>query len=197
MKNAYKEINDDELIARLRAGDEDVVDHLLDKYRSVVRRKSNAMFLIGGDTDDLNQEGMIGLYKAIRDYDPQKEASFSTFANMCIQRQMYTAVEASQRKKHSPLNSYVSIDEREELENIIALHENSENSNPETMYIDQENAGNIRRKIDELLSVYEKKVLNLYLSGLKADEIASVLEKKQKSVENAIGRIRSKIHEAI
>ncbi len=105
----YQELPDEKLIELLNQGNNRVMDILLDKYKNMVRRKARAMFLVGGDTDDLIQEGMIGLYKAIRDYDKNREASFRTFANLCVERQIYTAVNNSNRKKHGPLNSYVSI----------------------------------------------------------------------------------------
>ena len=105
----YQKLSDEELIKRLRLGDEKIMDFVLDKYKPLVRKKANAMFLIGGDTDDLIQEGMIGLFKAIRDFKEEKEATFFSFAQLCITRQIYSAVEASNRKKHAPLNSYVSF----------------------------------------------------------------------------------------
>ena len=105
----YKTYRDEELIEKLRAGEERIMDYILDKYKPLVRKKANTMYLIGGDTDDLIQEGMIGLFKAIRDYDASKESSFFHFAEICIGRQIYTAVESSNRKKHAPLNSYVSL----------------------------------------------------------------------------------------
>ena len=105
----YSVMTDEKLIELSRDGKDEVIDYLLDKYKGLVRRKARTMFLVGGDTDDLIQEGMIGLYKAVRDYDVRKEASFLTFANLCIDRQIYSAINASNRKKHSPLNSYISF----------------------------------------------------------------------------------------
>ncbi len=108
----YDEITDEELIARLRTGQEDVADYLLEKYKGLVRQKARTMYLIGGETDDLIREGMIGLFKAIENYDPQKEASFQTFARLCIDRQLYKAISGSNRQKHQPLNTYVSLSQR-------------------------------------------------------------------------------------
>ena len=105
----YDHVSDEELIARLRAGESAVSDYLMEKYKGLVRKKARAMFLIGGDTDDLIQEGMIGLFKAIQDYQPDKEASFLTFARLCIDRQVYSAIQSSRRQKHQPLNSYISL----------------------------------------------------------------------------------------
>ena len=108
----YRELSDEQLIAALRDGDENIMDYILDKYKPLVLGKANAMYLIGGETDDLIQEGMIGLFKAIRDYRAERETSFFHFAELCINRQLYSAIEASNRKKHAPLNSYVSFDSR-------------------------------------------------------------------------------------
>ena len=109
MEKQYEALTDEELIEKLRAGESGVMDFLLEKYKYLVRKKANAVFLLGGDTDDLIQEGMIGLFKAIRDYRSDREASFFHFAELCINRQLYSAVEASNRKKHVPLNTYVSF----------------------------------------------------------------------------------------
>ena len=137
----YEKETDEQLICLLRAGETGVMDYILDKYKPLVRKKANALFLIGGDTDDLIQEGMIGLFKAIRDYEGEREVSFFHFAELCISRQMYSAVEASNRKKHAPLNTYVSLytesgEEGKTLENLIAA---GTSDNPEQLMIDQEN----------------------------------------------------------
>ena len=108
----YQGMTDEQLIEKLRDGDQAIMDYLMEKYKNLVRKEANAMYLLGGDTDDLIQEGMIGLFKAVRDYKIGSEASFYTFAKLCVSRQMYSAIEASKRKKHSPLNSYVSLYER-------------------------------------------------------------------------------------
>ena len=192
MKETYWELTDEELILRLRAGERDIMDFLLEKYKALVRKKANAMFLMGGDQDDLNQEGMIGLYKAIRDYDAMKETRFSTFAGLCISRQMYTAIEQSKRKKNVPLNSYVSLDSFEDMETLFQISFLQEN-NPESIYIDHENFEATWNEIVQTLSAYEKKVLQYYLNGMSSADIAEKLQKKQKSVDNAIQRIRTKI----
>ena len=105
----YETLTDEQLICRLRKGEKAIIDYLMEKYKNLVRKEANAMFLLGGENDDLIQEGMIGLFKAVQDYEPDQGASFFSFAKLCISRQMYSAIEASKRKKHSPLNSYVSI----------------------------------------------------------------------------------------
>ena len=114
----YNEMTDEALIERLRAGESAIADYLMEKYKGLVRKKARAMFLIGGDTDDLIQEGMIGLFKAVRDYQPDRESSFQSFANICIDRQIYTAIKSSNRQKHQPLNTYVSLSDGEAEENF-------------------------------------------------------------------------------
>ena len=149
------------------------------------------MFLIGGDTDDLIQEGMIGLFKAVRDYRTDSEASFQTFARMCIDRQIYSAVQSSNRQKHIPLNSYVSLDGTE-AENM----EESWEENPESILIDRENVSALQKKMKKSLSPMEKQVLDLYLEGCDYTRIAELIDKTPKSVDNALQRIRGKIRNA-
>lgn len=136
---SYQNLSDEELIQRLRNGDAGIMDYILDKYKPLVRKKANAMFLIGGDTDDLIQEGMIGLFKAIRDYREERESSFFHFAELCITRQIYSAVEASNRKKHAPLNSYVSFysEMTEEGQPLAEYLESERSDNPEQRIIEQ------------------------------------------------------------
>lgn len=182
------ECSDEELIARLRDGQDEIMDYLMDKYKHLVRKKAKVMFLIGGDTDDLIQEGMIGLFKAIRDYRPEKESSFYHFAELCISRQMYTAIEASNRKKHAPLNSYVSLSEPESG-GIGELLETS----PEQMMIDRENVAQIKERIEKSLSDMEKKVLAYYMQGMNYVQIAEIMERSPKSIDNALQRIKNKL----
>ena len=160
-----------------------------------MRKRANAMFLIGGDTDDLIQEGMIGLFKAIRDYRKEKETSFFRFADLCITRQIYHAVEASQRKKHQPLNSYISLSTgmgEDGRDTLLDLLEAFENANPEQLLIDRENVHAIQEKMKCSLSVFEQKVLELYLDGMNYRQIAEVMEKEPKAIDNALQRIRGK-----
>lgn len=193
----YSAKSDEELIRLLRDGNPEVTDYLMEKYKHLVRGKANALFLMGGDTDDLIQEGMIGLFKAIRDFDPEKDVSFRHFAELCVTRQLYTAIEANNRKKHAPLNTYVSIDEgtdgTEPLEEM--LHSLRE-MNPEELLIREEDIRDRLRIADELLSPMEKRVLSLYLTGLGYVQIAEVLGKPPKSVDNTIQRIRKKLTES-
>lgn len=182
----YTSLTDEELILRLREGDEDVTDYLLEKYKPLVRKKANTMFLIGGETDDLIQEGMIGLFKAVRDYKDDKESSFYHFAELCINRQIYSALEASNRKKHLPLNSYVSFES--------SLEENfsDESISPEQLIIEQEIQEEFFARLQSQLSEMENEVLSFYLEGLNYIQIADKLEREPKSIDNALQRIRQK-----
>lgn len=189
----FDNISDEELIARLRDGETIIEDYLMEKYKGLVRQKARAMFLIGGDTDDLIQEGMIGLFKAVRDFQPGREATFATFARMCIDRQIYSAIQNSNRQKHLPLNSYVSLNQEDESSPIWELSV----ENPEEIIIDQETTRDLQRKISDYLSPMENKVLDLYLKGEGYVEIGRILGKSPKSIDNALQRIRAKIREVI
>ena len=193
----YSLLTDEELIDRLREGHEDIRDYLMEKHKNLVRKKARAMYLMGGDSDDLIQEGMIGLYKAIRDYDGSRGASLHTFAELCISRQLYSAVEASRRQKHQPLNFYVSIYDKENEDsanNQLAMGGLSDwTRNPEELMIDQENLTSMEEEISRKLSRFEKEVLNLYLSGMNYSQIAETLGKGSKTTDNALQRIRKKI----
>ena len=187
----YNETADEILIGRLRDGETAIADHLMEKYKGLVRKKARAMFLIGGDTDDLIQEGMIGLFKAVRDYRPGHEASFQSFANMCIDRQMYSAIKSSNRQKHQPLNTYISLSSSETEENLRGSC--VEHGNPESILIDRENVKALEKEMEKKLSALENKVLELYLDGNGYREIAEILGKSPKSIDNALHRIRRKI----
>jgi RNA polymerase sporulation-specific sigma factor len=194
-KTAYQDLTDEQLIIRLRGGDDGVMDYILAKYKPLVRKKANAMYLIGGETEDLIQEGMIGLFKAIRDYREAKETKFYSFAELCITRQLYTAVEASNRKKHAPLNSYVSLytkvgDEGIPLSEMLL---SDETDNPEQLVIDQENGRLFWEELKTRLSAMEREVLDEYLSGMNYQQIAEKLGKSPKAIDNALTRIRGKI----
>ena len=191
---SYKDFTDEELIEKLRAGDAEIADYIMEKYKPLVRKKTNAMYLIGGETEDLIQEGMIGLFKAVRDYDSEKAASFFSFADLCITRQLYSALEASNRKKHSPLNNYVSFSNQDESEGL-SLEEviSSQTISPEQMLIEKERKEEFFEHLQEKLSTMEKKVLYLYLEGNSYIQIAEQLEKTPKSIDNTLQRIRGKI----
>ena len=189
---SYQNMSDEELIAALRSGEKEITDYLMDKYKSLVKKKAKALYLIGGETDDLIQEGMIGLFQAVRDYQPDKNTLFSTFANLCVVRQLCKAIEVSGRKKHKPLNAYVSLsgDDSPLLEAFDFSQQN-----PETIVIDRENTEQMRNKIRECLSEFENEVLDLYLEGKTYTQIAVLMEKTPKSIDNALQRIRGKIKE--
>ena len=191
----YGDFTDEQLIERLRSGETQIMEYILDKYKPLVRKKANEMYLIGGETDDLIQEGMIGLFKAIRDYDAGREASFFHFAELCISRQLYNAVEASNRKKHAPLNSYVSFyaGSEEEGQSLLDSLSSGEIGNPEDMIISQENAKQFWKQLRERLSGMEQQVLDEYLSGLNYKQIAQRMGKSPKAIDNALQRIKGKI----
>lgn len=201
----YSEFSDDELIVMLRDGEEEITEYIVNKYRDLVKIKARSMFILGGDREDLIQEGMIGLFKAVRDYDLGRDASFSTFADLCISRQMYTAVQASSRQKHSPLNTYISlysatsddVEKKSDEDNLLEALNLLESLSPEDVLIDKENIDSLERKIDEVLSSFEKEVLELRLTGLNYVEIAKILGKDEKSTDNAIQRIKTKIRKII
>ena len=187
--NGYDQCSDEELIARLQNGEKEISDYLMEKYKEFVRKKARTVYLIGGETDDLIQEGMIGLFKAVQDYRPEKEASFRTFAGLCIDRQLYNAIQSSNRQKHLPLNSYVSLSEAGEAEDL----EGRWSENPEAVVIDQERTRALAQKIRKTLSPMENKVLKYYMQGYGYVKIAELLGKKPKSIDNALQRIRGKI----
>ena len=191
----YDGIKDEELIFRFKNGESEILDYLMEKYKNMVRKKARTMFLIGGENDDLIQEGMIGLFKAVRDYQPDKDATFQTFASICVDRQIYNAIQSSNRQKHQPLNSYVSLSEQD--------GENEEHlgdtwvENPESIIIDQENVENLEQEITTTLSPMENQVLEYYLAGNGYGEIAELMGKTPKSIDNALRRIRTKIKEQL
>lgn len=190
----YDGYSDEELIERLRQGEEDITDYILEKYKPLVRKRTNAMYLIGGENEDLIQEGMIGLFKAIRDYRSDRDSGFYHFAELCINRQLYTALEASNRKKHMPLNSYVSLSDQGEEDTILVSDEMmGKSQSPEQMVIEQELLDEFTRRLKACLSSLENQVLSLYLEGENYIQIAGKLEKSPKSVDNTLQRIRQKI----
>lgn len=197
MISEYEQIRDEELIDRLRGGEQQITDYIMDKYKNLVRSKAKSMYILGADTEDLIQEGMIGLFKAIRDYDSGRDASFYTFADLCISRQMYTAVQASGRQKHTPLNTYVSLSassgeggEGTSLEEILV---GLVNQDPESVFLDKERTEYLEAQIEKELSPFEKQVLDLYLTGMTYSQIAKVLGREEKSTDNALQRMKSKI----
>jgi RNA polymerase sporulation-specific sigma factor len=203
MIEIWENYSDEELIARLRAGETQVTEYLMEKYKDLVRSKAKTMYLLGADAEDLIQEGMIGLFKAIRDYETDRDTVFVTFANICISRQMYTAIEAARRHKHYFLNTYISLYASTEDGEIssedmrfIATAKSPEKS-PEELLIDRENAANLEKIIVKALSKFEKQVLDLHLVGLGYAEIAAVLGKSPKATDNALQRVRLKVKKAL
>lgn len=198
----YDTMTDEQLISRLRGGERDIMDYLMVKYKSMVRRKTREMFLIGGENDDLIQEGMIGLFKAIRDYQPEKENAFYGFANLCVERQLYNAVKGANRLKNSPLNSYVSLDvpvggvgTEETGQTLGETLEKNGISNPEDIMIDRERVGKIEAYIQNQLSQFEQNVVNLFIEGMNYQQIAEHLGRTPKSIDNALQRIKKKLGE--
>lgn len=196
----YGQVTDEELILRLRDGEAQVMDFICDKYKNLVRNKAKSMFILGGDSEDLIQEGMIGLFKAVRDYDCGRDASFYTFADLCISRQMYTAVRASKRKKHIPLNTYVSLygntsqqtDKPREFLPEVSTDQRG-GGNPEELFLDKERVQYLEESIESELSAFEKQVFDLHLTGMSYSQIARVLGRDEKATDNALQRLRGKI----
>lgn len=198
----YRQCGDGELIDRLRRGETVIMDYICDKYKNLVRSKAKSMFILGADNEDLIQEGMIGLFKAVRDYDMGRDASFLTFAELCVSRQMYTAVQASRRQKHLPLNTYVSLDssgiddDREGMSLAELLPDRME-PGPEELFLDKERVSYLERQIEKELSEFEKQVLDLYITGMSYSQIAGVLGRDGKATDNALQRLKSKIRKMI
>lgn len=196
MKDVYKSLGDEELIARYMDGDDKVVDFLMDKYKYLVRGQARNMFMLGADREDLLQEGMIGLFKAIRDFDPGRDASFMTFAKLCISRQIFTAIEASNRYKHAPLNSYLSLSDAEDEQSKEARERIAKMTaieSPESLIIDKENMTQLEQTLTEELSPLEKQVLDLYYIGMSTREIAAILGRTEKATDNAFQRLKMKL----
>lgn len=202
MIDKYTDFTDEELIIRSRDGESEIIEYLMDKYKHLVRSKASRMFILGADKDDLIQEGMIGLFKAARDFDIGRDASFYTFAELCISRQMYKAIQAANRKKHFPLNSAMSLyyegeENGETTGELIEALENLTERNPEEILIDKENVARIEKMIETDLSPFERQVLELSMTGMKYMEIAKLLGKDAKSTDNALNRVKNKIKKGL
>ena len=195
----YENMPDEQLIRKLREGEAAIMDYIISKYKYVVIRAAKAMYLLGGENDDLIQEGMIGLFKAVRDFDIHQETSFYSFAELCISRQMYTAIKLSQRQKHMPLNSYVSLydikktDSDNKQSPLIEQLEMTTNNNPEELFLDKERMLMLVGELNQRLSDMERRVLHLHLQGEDYRSIAELLDKSPKSIDNALQRIRQKM----
>ena len=190
--------SDEEIIETVREGEASGIDELLERYKNVVRSIASTMYLIGGENEDLIQEGMI--FKAVQEYDPGRDASFGTFARLCITRHIYSAVKASGRKKHIPLNTYVSLyeeknddDEGGRTVEVQDMLRASDATEPEQVVLSNEKSEELERAIEQELSPLERNVLELYVTGMSYSDIADVLGKNEKAMDNAIQRIRGKL----
>ena len=193
----YAGLTDEEIVLVCRKGDSVAVEYLLNKYKNFVRSKARSYFLIGADHEDIVQEGMIGLYKAIRDFRPEKLSSFRAFAELCITRQIITAIKTATRQKHIPLNSYVSLNkplyDDESDRTLMDVCAEGHSANPEELLISQEDLAGIHQRIDEVLSGLEQEVLSAYLAGKSYQEIADNLGRHVKSIDNALQRVKRKL----
>lgn len=201
----YSTMPDEEIVSLIQAGDNQAMEYLFEKYKHMVRNKAKALFLIGGDKDDLIQEGMIGLYKAIRDFQKDKQSSFFNFADLCVSRQIYSAIKASNRKKNIPLNTYISLytpltgenGDDVDKDTLVDIIFQEKRSNPEELVIDKENTSMIEYELVRRLSDLEKRVLDLYMQDLKYVQIAKVLGKEPKTIDNALTRIKNKLNRVL
>lgn len=196
-----EELSDEKLIALYREGEKIAIDILVQRYKSLVRKSIRVNFFVGADKDDLIQEGMIGLFKAICDYNAEKEASFKSFANLCVTRQISTAFKAVSRQKHMPLNRSISLsipingksmDEDDEM-TLMDVIKNNVSPTPEDEVISKENIEGINEYIEKVLSALEIEVFNLHMEGKNYKEIAILLDKSPKSIDNALQRIKKKL----
>lgn len=197
----YHTLDEQTVVAVAQKGDLSAQGYLITKYKNVVRAKARSYFLVGADKEDVIQEGMIGLFKAIRDYRPDRLANFKSFAEICITKQMLTAIRMATRKKHAPLNGYVSLnysygDESNEWQLIDAVTA-GDHQNPETIVISSEQVKHIKAKMEEVLSDFEQKVLAQHLEGKGYREIAKDLDRHAKSVDNALQRIKKKLERCL
>ena len=185
----WEQRTDEQLIENINAGETLCMDVLIERYKRQVRNQARPLYLIGGDSDDLIQEGMLGLFKAIRDYRPDKSDSFEAFASLCISRQLYSAIQAAGRLKHAPLNSYVELSPE-----LGEQADGLKGRSPEELLIDQENIRSLQEEILKAATPLEQKILEAYLNGQSYTEIAQRLGKEPKSIDNALQRIRRKLN---
>ncbi|WP_042145357.1 RNA polymerase sporulation sigma factor SigH [Paucisalibacillus sp. EB02] len=192
-------LDDDDILELVHQGDNQALDYLIHKYKNFVRAKARTYFLIGADKEDIIQEGMIGLYKAIRDYNEDKLTSFKAFAELCITRQIITAIKTATRQKHIPLNSYVSLDkpiyDEESDRTLLDIIAGSTEIDPQELLVNQEKFGDMEIKLSELLSEFERGVLRLYLEGRTYQEISAELKRHVKSIDNALQRVKRKLEQ--
>ncbi|KGR79762.1 RNA polymerase factor sigma-70 [Ureibacillus manganicus DSM 26584] len=193
----FDDMTDEQLIELVHQGSTDALDYLITKYRLFVKAKARSYFLIGADKEDIIQEGMIGLYKSIRDFKGDKLSSFRAFAELCITRQIITAIKTATRQKHIPLNSYVSLDkpiyDEESDRTLLDVITGSDSEDPEHLMIHREEYSHLEEKIGEILSELEQQVLALYLDGQSYNEISEELNRHVKSIDNALQRVKRKL----
>ncbi len=192
----FDPLSDEEIVALAQNDDDDALTYLLDKYKNFVRSKARSYFLIGADHEDIVQEGMIGLFKAIRDFKPTRLSSFRAFAELCVKRQIITAIKTATRQKHFPLNSYVSLNKPlydEESDRTLLDVIEGRVTNPEDLFISQEELEHIQKEIDTTLSPLEQQVLAAFLDGKSYQEIAQMLHRHAKSIDNALQRVKRKL----
>lgn len=196
-ENKYESMADEDIIDLSKNGDKYAIDYIIDKYKNLVRSRARTYFLIGADKEDIVQEGMIGLYKAARDFKREKHSSFKAFAELCVTRQIITAIKSATRQKHIPLNSYISLNKpffgEENEQTLLNTIGQKKNTNPEDIVISKEHFSSLEEKMFKILSKFERKVLSLYLDGNGYTEIAKQLDKSEKSIDNALQRIKRKV----
>jgi len=201
--NNYEQKTDEALVEEIVAGNSEAMDFLMNKYKNLVRSRARTLFLVGADKEDLIQEGMIGLYKAIRDFNAEKTVSFRSFAELCINRQMYSAIKGSNTKKNQPLNDYISIDSMEgpegqenPVERLLGANF-EKNKNPEQLMLDKEAADVLSYTLVGHLSEMERQVLQYYMKDMNYSQIAAALGKEPKAVDNALQRIKKKLSQVL
>ncbi|SHD78606.1 RNA polymerase sigma-30 factor (sigma(H)) [[Clostridium] ultunense Esp] len=193
----YEDMEDEDIVEEAKTGDPQALEYLITKYKNFVRVKARAYFLVGADKEDIIQEGMIGLYKATRDYRRDKLTSFKAFAELCITRQIITAIKTATRQKHIPLNSYISLNkpiyDEESDRTLLDIISGAQITDPEELIISSEELYSMESKMVELLSDLEWEVLMAYLDGKSYQEIAEELERHVKSIDNALQRVKRKL----
>ena len=193
----FENLDDNTIIKKIKSGDKQALNYLLDKYTEIVNMKSGKYFIVGAEKEDIMQEGLIGLFKAIKSFDPEKQSSFKTFANLCVERQLQTAIKSSMRQKHMPLNSYLSFnisayDENDDTSLLEVFETENTAEDPLDIVTKKEYYDFVEERIEETLSDFEKQVLHRYTNGESYTEIAEKLDSPVKSVDNAIQRILSR-----
>ncbi|MCE1246873.1 MAG: RNA polymerase sporulation sigma factor SigH [Firmicutes bacterium] len=193
--------SDEEIVKLAKNGDEMATEFLINKYKNFVRVKAKSYFLVGADREDIIQEGMIGLYKSIRDYRADKLSSFRAFAELCITRQIITAIKTATRQKHIPLNSYISLNkpiyDEDSDRTMLDILSGTKITDPEEVFISHELSGDLRERIQENLSELESRVLMSYLEGKSYQEMAKELNRHVKSIDNALQRVKRKIEKTL